>query len=207
MTIEEWAQADKSVGTKWRVPNGAVGRLVSVHKDGATLDFTNEETYSRVHRGFYRCVQLKHPEEEYDPPQKPKYARWNGDMHGVYCTMNGLTYSGVRDAARALGISIGDVRDACEKHVRIAVVIAGRVHKTNLEWLGSKKKKTGSGGVPAEAVFVPEVNVIFPSKVAVEKEMHISRKTLNERLRTGKECNVIWHGEEMKVHFQKVGGA
>lgn len=205
MTIEEWYALDKKPGMRFRTPDGKVGKLVSVHKDGATLDFTDEETYARVHRSFYRCVQLKHPEEEYDPPQKPKYARWNGDMHGVYCTMNGLTYSGVRDAARALGISIGDVRDACEKHVRIAVVIAGRVYKTNLEWLGSKKKKTGSGG--AEAVFVPEVNVIFPSKVAVEKEMHISRKTLNERLRTGKECNVIWHGEEMKVHFQKVGGA
>ena len=206
MTEKEWYALGKKPGMKLRTSDGKIGKLVSVHKDGATLDFTNGETYTHVVRGFYRCVQLKRLEEEYGPPPKSKYARWKGEPHGVYCTMNGLTYSGVRDAARELGISVGDVRDACEKNIRIAVVIAGRVYKTNLEWLGSKKKKVGSGGVPAEAVFVPEVNVIFPSKVAVEKEMHISRKTLNEKLRAGKECNVIWHGEEMKVHFQKVGG-
>lgn len=73
MTVEEWDAMDKKPGMKFRTPDGKVGRLVSVHKDGATLDFTDENDYRHVLRGFYRCVQLS---QVGDPapaaPPKPK---------------------------------------------------------------------------------------------------------------------------------------
>ena len=37
MAVEEWYAMDKKSGMKFRTPDGKVGRLVSVHKDGATL--------------------------------------------------------------------------------------------------------------------------------------------------------------------------
>ena len=73
MTVEEWYAMDKKPGMKFRTPDGKVGKLVSVHKDGATLDFTNGETYTHVVRSFYRCVQLSQTDESSEPQKaKPK---------------------------------------------------------------------------------------------------------------------------------------
>lgn len=139
MTLEEWERADKSIGTKWRTPNGRIGRLVSVHKDGATLDFTDGETYTRVVRGFYRCVQLKIPQETDEIPKKPhskeRIKKDYGRGHKVYCTKNGRMYASVAKAATHLKITMADVKDACNRNIRLMANVDGKWQLTNLEWM------------------------------------------------------------------------
>lgn len=128
MTLEEWAQADKSVGTKWRVPDGKIGKLVSVHKDGATLDFTDENDYRHVTRGFYRCVQLSQVDESNEPQKaKPKtqandiaISHNRNNRYGkVMRVKTGDIFNSPHDAQVCLGVDYKLILRSCMKNISI----------------------------------------------------------------------------------------
>lgn len=105
MTTEEWYALDKKPGMKFRTPENKIGRLVSVHKDGATLDFTPAEGYRHVERSFYRCVQLVNsdtplPKAEKEDSKPRKYPR-----RKVMRVKTGVVYKTVAEAARMLHMS------------------------------------------------------------------------------------------------------
>ena len=94
MTAEEWYALDKKPGMKFRTPENKIGVLVSVHKDGATLDFTNMAGYSHVVRSFYRCVQLVNSDT---PLPKVEKCLWRKVMR----VKTGAVYESEAEAARA----------------------------------------------------------------------------------------------------------
>ena len=120
MTVEEWESVDKTPGTRFRTPDGKVGRLVSVHKDGATLDFTNGETYTHVVRSFYRCVQLSQVD---DPaPAAPKSKRKNTHYicYGkVMREKTGDVFASAYEASVCLGVQAKTILRSCTKNLPI----------------------------------------------------------------------------------------
>ena len=108
MTIEEWTVVDKTPGTRFRTSDGKIGKLVSVHKDGATLDFTNGETYTHVVRGFYRCVQLSDPDAP--PTEKEDSKPRKYSVRKVMRVKTGAIYKTVAEAARTLHVSDDTIR-------------------------------------------------------------------------------------------------
>ena len=114
MTIEEWYALDKKPGMKFRTPSNQIGRLVSVHKDGATLDFTNEDGYGHVVRGFYRCVQLSDPNDpvsvETPKPKVKNSQSGKSLMRKVVRVKTGVVYESIAEAARFFRASPETVR-------------------------------------------------------------------------------------------------
>lgn len=109
MTAEEWYALDKRPGMKFRTSDNKIGKLVSVHKDGATLDFTNVDGYSHVVRGFYRCVQLSDPD---DPVAAEAHKPKKRLVRKVMRVKTGVIYETPTAAARALHISIKTIQDS-----------------------------------------------------------------------------------------------
>lgn len=99
MTAEEWYALDKRPGMKFRTPENKNGRLVSVHKDGATLDFTDMGGYSHVVRSFYRCVQLVNSDTPLPKVKKPEGE--NRLWRKVMLIKTGVVYKSTAEAARA----------------------------------------------------------------------------------------------------------
>ncbi len=122
MTLEEWESVDKAPGTRFRTSDGKVGKLVSVHKDGATLDFTDENDYRHVTRGFYRCVQLSQVD---DPmPAKPPKTHVSGisapKCRGkVLRVKTGDVFASVHDARVSLGLGFSTILRSCTKGLPI----------------------------------------------------------------------------------------
>lgn len=108
MTAEEWYALDKKPGMKFRTPENKIGRLVSVHKDGATLDFTDMGGYSHVVRSFYRCVQLVNSDTPLPKVKKPKGKR--SSVRRVMRVKTGVVYETMAEAARALHTSSENIR-------------------------------------------------------------------------------------------------
>ena len=125
MTVEEWYAMDKKPGMKLRTSDGKIGKLVSVHKDGATLDFTNGETYTHVVRSFYRCVQLSKPGDPVPAePAKPR-PRTSGISTSkcrgrVLRVKTGDVFASANDARASLGLSPGSILRSCLKGVPVS---------------------------------------------------------------------------------------
>ncbi len=122
MTIKEWESVDKAPGTRFRTSEGKVGKLVSVHKDGATLDFTDENDYRRVTRGFYRCVQLSLSGDS--APAEPPKPRTSGistpKCRGkVLRVKTGDVFASVHDARVSLGLGFSTILRSCTKGLPI----------------------------------------------------------------------------------------
>ena len=105
MTAEEWYALDKKPGMKFRTPENKIGRLVSVHKDGATLDFTPAEGYRHVERGFYRCVQLVNSDTPLPKAKKENSKPRKYSMQRVMRVKTGVVYKTMNAAAVALHIN------------------------------------------------------------------------------------------------------
>ncbi len=106
MTAEEWHALDKKPGMKFRTPENKIGALISVHKDGATLDFTKGR-YDRVIRGFYRCVQLSLSDA---PLPKAERKRKDSLPRKVMRVKTGIIYKTIAEAARLLRMSDDTIR-------------------------------------------------------------------------------------------------
>lgn len=128
MTVEEWYALDKKPGMKFRTPDGKIGKLVSVHKDGATLDFTNGETYTHVVRSFYRCVQLSQVDELSEPQKaKPKtqandiaISHNRNNRYGkVMRVKTGDVFNSPHDAQVCLGVDYKLILRSCMKNISI----------------------------------------------------------------------------------------
>lgn len=92
---------------KFRTPENKIGTLVSVHKDGATLDFTVGGTYTHVTRGFYRCVQLSLSDA---PLPKAERKRKGSLPRKVMRVKTGIIYKTIAEAARLLRVSDDTIR-------------------------------------------------------------------------------------------------
>ncbi len=112
MTVEEWDTLDKRPGMKFRTPENKIGTLVSVHKDGATLDFTVGGTYTHVTRGFYRCVQLSLSDAPLPKAERTKAERKRKDSlsRKVMRVKTGIIYKTIAEAARLLRVSDDTIR-------------------------------------------------------------------------------------------------
>ena len=128
MTVEEWYALGKKPGMKLRTPDGKIGKLVSVHKDGATLDFTNGETYTHVVRSFYRCVQLSQTDESSEPQKaKPKtqandiaISHNRNNRYGkVMRVKTGDVFNSPHDAQVCLGVDYKLILRSCMKNISI----------------------------------------------------------------------------------------
>ena len=128
MTVEEWYAMDKKAGMKLRTSDGKIGKLVSVHKDGATLDFTNGETYTHVVRSFYRCVQLSQTDESSEPQKaKPKtqandiaISHNRNNRYGkVMRVKTGDIFNSPHDAQVCLGVDYKLILRSCMKNISI----------------------------------------------------------------------------------------
>ena len=128
MTVEEWYAMDKKSGMKFRTPDGKIGKLVSVHKDGATLDFTDENDYRHVTLGFYRCVQLSQADESSESQKaKPKtqandiaISHNRNNRYGkVMRVKTGDVFNSPHDAQVCLGVDYKLILRSCMKNISI----------------------------------------------------------------------------------------
>ena len=128
MTEKEWYALGKKPGMKFRTSDGKIGKLVSVHKDGATLDFTNGETYTHVVRSFYRCVQLSQADESSEPQKaKPKtqandiaISHNRNNRYGkVMRVKTGDVFNSPHDAQVCLGVDYKLILRSCMKNISI----------------------------------------------------------------------------------------
>lgn len=119
MTREEWARADKSVGTRYYVPDSSgkmkPGRVTSAYKNAATLRI-NEDVDAGIDRyGYFPCEMIYFNETDVIPPKKP--IEIYVDTR-IICTTTNKIYKSMTEAAEKEQVTrraLGEVLDGKHK--------------------------------------------------------------------------------------------
>lgn len=172
MTAAEWEALDKKPGMLLYLPQGnkwdpkpcTAGRLVSYIGYGATLDFTREERYKSVERGYYPYQMLYKTEEDMretwrkEKEEKERRARERRERE--------LLAEAERAKARA---ELGKAR-------------AGR-----------EKTGIGKGGRQRKAVKCVETGVIYQSRAKAAEAMETTGTTISKCVIKGMPLCGKWH--------------